>query len=422
MADQEPTAIPPTGVLPGAKRPVPGRSELVVMIAGLMALNAFGIDVMLPALNQIAHAVGLTAPGMESDNRQQMIIFSYVLGFGAPQIIWGPISDRFGRRGPLFVAIIGYIITAFACIVMRDFHALLLMRFTQGVFASGGRLVAVSIVRDLFAGRSMARFMSLVMTIFMVVPILAPGIGQLVLLFAPWEAIFVVLGIFGMIMLGWTWMRLPETLPESARQPLNLGAAMGAYGQILKSRVTFGYMCVSGVIFGALFSFIASSEQIFREIFGQTETFALWFAGIAGTLACANFLNSRIVEKVGMRRISQTALFVFTIGAALLSAISYFFGEHLYIFFPLFALCFGCFGLMGSNFSALAMEPLGKIAGTASAAYGFATTTVSSLIGMAISSQYNGSTIPITLGFVCLGLISLVIILITEKGQLFSSR
>jgi DHA1 family bicyclomycin/chloramphenicol resistance-like MFS transporter len=422
MADQEPTAIPPTGVLPGAKRPVPGRSELVVMIAGLMALNAFGIDVMLPALNQIAHAVGLTAPGMESDNRQQMIIFSYVLGFGAPQIIWGPISDRFGRRGPLFVAIIGYIITAFACIVMRDFHALLLMRFTQGVFASGGRLVAVSIVRDLFAGRSMARFMSLVMTIFMVVPILAPGIGQLVLLFAPWEAIFVVLGIFGMIMLGWTWMRLPETLPESARQPLNLGAAMGAYGQILKSRVTFGYMCVSGVIFGALFSFIASSEQIFREIFGQTETFALWFAGIAGTLACANFLNSRIVEKVGMRRISQTALFVFTIGAALLSAISYFFGEHLYIFFPLFALCFGCFGLMGSNFSALGMEPLGKIAGTASAAYGFATTTVSSLIGMAISSQYNGSTIPITLGFVCLGLISLVIILITEKGQLFSSR
>ncbi|KDA02533.1 multidrug effflux MFS transporter [Hyphomonas oceanitis] len=404
MADQEPTAIPPTGILPGAKRPVPGRSELVVMIAGLMALNAFGIDVMLPALNQIAHAVGLTAPGMESDNRQQMIIFSYVLGFGAPQIIWGPISDRFGRRGPLFVAIIGYIITAFACIVMRDFHALLLMRFTQGVFASGGRLVAVSIVRDLFAGRSMARFMSLVMTIFMVVPILAPGIGQLVLLFAPWEAIFVVLGIFGMIMLGWTWMRLPETLPESARQPLNLGAAMGAYGQILKSRVTFGYMCVSGVIFG------------------QTETFALWFAGIAGTLACANFLNSRIVEKVGMRRISQTALFVFTIGAAVLSAISYFFGEHLYIFFPLFALCFGCFGLMGSNFSALAMEPLGKIAGTASAAYGFATTTVSSLIGMAISSQYNGSTIPITLGFVCLGLVSLVIILITEKGRLFSSR
>ncbi|MBU1288217.1 MAG: multidrug effflux MFS transporter [Alphaproteobacteria bacterium] len=422
MADTEPTAIPPQGVPPGAKRPIPGRSELVVMIAGLMALNAFGIDIMLPALNQIAHAVGLTAPGMESDNRQQMIIFSYVLGFGAPQIIWGPISDRFGRRSPLFVALVGYIITALACIVMRDFHALLFMRFAQGVFASGGRLVAVSIVRDLFAGRQMARFMSLVMTIFMVVPILAPGIGQIVLLVAPWEAIFLVLALFGAIMFVWTWMRLPETLPEDARMPLNLGRAMGAYGEIVKSRVTFGYMCASGVIFGALFSFIASSEQIFREVFGQTETFAFWFAGIAGTLACANFLNSRIVEKVGMRRISQVALFIFTIGAAVLSLLTFVFGDHLYIFFPVFALCFGCFGLMGSNFSALAMEPLGKIAGTASAAYGFATTTVASLIGMAISSQYNGSTIPITIGFVCLGIASLVIILITERGRLFSSR
>ncbi len=422
MADTEPSAIPPSGILPGAKRPVPGRSELVVMIAGLMALNAFGIDIMLPALNEIAHAVGLTAAGMESDNRQQMIIFSYVLGFGAPQIVWGPISDRFGRRGPLFVAITGYIVTAFACVVMRDFQALLIMRFLQGVFASGGRLVAVSVVRDLFAGRQMARFMSLVMTIFMVVPILAPGLGQIILFVAPWEATFLVLALFGIIMLVWTWLRLPETLPEPARQPLNARQVFRAYGQIVKSRVTFGYMCASGIIFGALFSFIASSEQIFREVFDQKETFALWFAGIAGTLACANFLNSRIVEKVGMRRISQTALFTFTIVSGLLSALSYFLGESLYMFFPLFALCFGCFGLMGSNFSALAMEPLGSIAGTASAAYGFATTTVSSLIGMAISSQYNGSTIPITLGFMCLGLTSLVIILITEQGKLFSSR
>jgi len=422
MADTEPSAVPPKGVLPGAKRPVPGRSELVVMIAGLMALNAFGIDIMLPALNEISHAVGLTAPGTESDNRQQMIIFSYVLGFGAPQIIWGPISDRFGRRGPLFVALVGYIVTAFACIVMRDFMALLVMRFLQGVFASGGRLVAVSIVRDLFAGRQMARFMSLVMTIFMVVPILAPGIGQIVLFIAPWEGIFVVLGVFGIIMLSWTWIRLPETLPEAARQPLSVRHAASAYGQIIQSRVTFGYMCASGVIFGALFAFIASSEQIFREVFGQQETFALWFAGVAGTLACANFLNSRIVEKVGMRRISHAALLVFTAVAGILAVVTYFTTDNLYVFFPIFALCFGCFGLMGSNFSALAMEPLGKIAGTASAAYGFATTTVASLIGMAIASRYDGTTVPLMLGFVCLGLASLVIVLITEKGKLFSSR
>jgi len=414
------TKAPAPDMLPD--QPVPGRSELVVMVAGLMALNALAIDIMLPALNEIAHAVGLTAEGVESDNRQQLIIFSYILGFGAPQILWGPITDRFGRRGPLFVSLIGYIIMAALCITLREFHALLAARFVQGVFSSGARLVAVSIVRDLFAGRQMARFMSLVMTIFMIIPIIAPAVGQAILLVAPWEWIFGALVVFGLGMLGWTWARLPETLPAESRRPLNLGNALGAYAQVIRTPVTFGYMCASGIVFGALFSFIASSEQIFREVFGRGEDFVLWFSGIAGMLAVANFTNSRLVEKIGMRRISHTALFLFTSLSALSAVITYFVGESLLWFYPLFMLTFACFGLLGSNFSALAMEPLGSIAGTASAAYGFATTTVSSLIGMLIGSQYNGTTVPLMLGFVGLGLSSLVIILITEKGRLFSSR
>ena len=400
----------------------PGKSELVVMVAGLMALNALAIDIMLPALNQIAHAVGLTAEGVESDNRQQLIIFSYVLGFGAPQILWGPITDRFGRRGPLFISLIGYILMAMLCITLREFHALLAARFIQGVFSSGARLVAVSIVRDLFAGRQMARFMSLVMTIFMIIPIIAPAAGQAILLVAPWEWIFGALVVFGIFMLGWTWSRLPETLPVENRRPLNVGNALGAYMQVVRTPVTFGYMCASGIVFGALFSFIATSEQVFREVFHRGEDFVLWFSGIAGMLAVANFTNSRLVEKIGMRRISHTALFLFTGLSALSALITHFFGENLLWFYPLFILTFACFGLLGSNFSALAMEPLGSIAGTASAAYGFATTTVSSLIGMLIGSQYNGTTVPLMLGFVALGLSSLAIILITEKGKLFSSR
>ena len=400
----------------GAKRPVPGRTEMVVMVAGLMAVNALAIDIMLPALNQIAHAVGLTADGVESDNRQQMIIFAYVLGFGAPQILWGPITDRFGRRGPLFVSLIGYIITATLCITVREFHALLAARFVQGVFSAGARLVATSVVRDLFAGRQMARFMSLVMTIFMIIPIIAPAVGQTVLLVAPWEWIFGVLVVFGIVMLGWTWARLPETLP------LNFGTALGAYAEVIRTPVTFGYMCASGIVFGALFSFIATSEQVFREVFGRGEDFVLWFSGIAGMLAVANFTNSRLVETVGMRRISHAALLLFTTLSALSALFTVMFGESLGRFYPMFLLTFACFGLMGSNFSALAMEPLGRIAGTASAAYGFATTTVASLIGMVIGSQFNGTTVPLMIGFVCLGAASLVIILITEKGRLFSSR
>lgn len=401
---------------------VPGRSEMVVMVAGLMALNALAIDIMLPALNQIAHDVGLTAEGVESDNRQQLIIFAYILGFGAPQLLWGPITDRFGRRGPLFVSLTGYILMAGLCVTLREFHALLAARFIQGVFSSGARLVAVSVVRDLFAGRQMARFMSLVMTIFMIIPIVAPGVGQIILLVAPWEWIFGALVVFDILMLGWTWLRLPETLPADQRRPLNLGNALGAYAQVVRTPITFGYMCASGIVFGALFSFIASSEQVFREVFGRGEDFVLWFSGIAGMLAVANFTNSRLVEKIGMRRISHAALLLFTGLSALSALITFSFGESLLWFYPLFILTFACFGLLGSNFSALAMEPLGSIAGTASAAYGFATTTVSSLIGMLIGSQYNGSTIPLMIGFVCLGASSLVIILITEKGKLFSSR
>jgi len=395
---------------------------MIIMVAALMALNALAIDIMLPALGEIASAIGLTGSSPEDANRQQLIIFAYILGFGAPQLFWGPISDRFGRRVPLFVGLIGYSATAVLCITLRDFHALLAARFLQGVFASGARLVAVSVVRDLYAGRRMAGFMSLVMTIFMIIPMIAPAIGQVILFVAPWQWIFVVLALFGLFLLVWTWMRLPETLPEDARKPLNLASAFGSYLEVGRSRVTFGYMCASGIIFGALFSFIGSSEQVFRDVFGQEETFAFWFAGIAAALAGANFFNSRFVERVGMRRLSHGAMVFFILMSSALALRTWLFGESLYWFFPMFTLTFACFGMMGANFSALAMEPLGKIAGTASAAYGFATTTVSSLLGMAIGSYYNGTTLPLILGFVALGVGSLIVVLITEKGKLFSSR
>lgn len=403
-------------------RKLPGKPELVAMIAGLMALNAIAIDIMLPALGQIAGATGLVPAGAPSDNRQQYVIFAYVLGFGAPQIFWGPITDRFGRRLPLFVALAGYIATALLCVLMRDFWALLAARFLQGVFASGARIVAAAVVRDLFAGRAMASFMSLVMTIFMIIPIIAPALGQLILFVAPWEVIFVVLAVWGLLMLGWTWTRLPETLAPAARRPMDARSIAGAYLSVVHSRVSFGYMCASGVIFGALFGFIAASEQVFRGVFKQGDSFAFWFAGVAAMLAVANFTNSRLVERIGMRRISHVALIAFILLSSALAIFTSVYGEHLFVFFPVFALTFACFGLMGSNFSALAMEPLGKIAGTASAAYGFATTLVSSLLGMLIGAQFDGSTIPLMTGFASLGIISLCIVLITERGNLFSSR
>jgi len=391
--------------------------EFVVMIAGLMSLNALAIDVMLPALDEIAAALGV-----REANDQQLVIYAYIAGFGVPQIAWGPLTDRFGRRRILFLALIGYALAGMACMFAPTFTALLFMRFCQGVFASACRVVAVSIVRDIFVGRGMARIMSLVMTVFMVVPILAPSIGQLILFVAPWEWTFGILTAMALVMLGWTWARLPETLPETARVPLNPAATASAYGEVFRCRVTFGYMAASGVIFGALFAFIGSAEQVMTEVFDTGDSFVLWFAAVAGMLSLANFTNSRLVERFGMRRLSQAALLAFISLGVLLLGLMLAFGPVFALFMPLFALMFACFGMIGSNFNAMAMEPLGKIAGTASAAYGFSTTTVSSLIGWLIGRQYDGTVIPLISGFVGLGLTCLVFVAIVERGKFFSSR
>ena len=386
------------------------------MVASLMALNALAIDIMLPGLSSISDHYNLLR-----DNDQQLVIFSYIAGFGAPQLIFGPISDRFGRKGLLTICLIGYAIAGIACIMTPSFTTLLLMRFTQGVFASGVRVIAVSIVRDLMSGRAMARLMSLVMTVFMVVPILAPTIGAGVMLVAPWQWTFALLSVAAMVNLVWIHWRLPETLPAAQRQPLNLKQTGRAYWQVVSTRITFGYMCASGVIFGALFAFVAASEQIFTDVFGQRETFALWFAGVAGALAISNFTNSRIVERFGMRRISHTVLILFIVLALTNVITLHMFGEKLWLFYPLFCLTFGCFGMLGANFTALAMEPQGKIAGTASAAYGFASTTFASLIGYLVAGQFDGTVAPFMVGFVVLGISSLTIVFITERGKLFQT-
>ena len=383
------------------------------MVAALMALNAFAIDIMLPGMGVIADYYGVTG------NQQQWLLYSFMIGFSAPQLIFGPITDRFGRRTLLRICIAAYVVFAFMCMATKSFYILCLVRFLQGIFASGIRVMAVSIVRDVTAGRAMARIMSLVMTVFMIIPIIAPAIGQGVMIIAGWKWMFGVLGVAGLIILVWVHFRLPETLKQENQQELNISKALSGFWQVLTTRVTLGYMAASGVIYGALFAFIAAAEQIFEDVFHAGDRFALWFAIIAGTLAVGNFVNSRVVERYGMRRMSHGILLAF-IGFSIANyIILQTAGEKLIYFLPLFALIFGCFGMLGANFSAIAMEPQGKIAGTASALYGFSTTGVAIMFGYFVSSQFNGTVSPIVLGFVVLGILSLIIVLITERGKLF---
>lgn len=388
--------------------------EFVAMIAFCLAMNALAIDTMLPALDEIAEHYFVA-----SGNQQQWVIFAYILGFGVPQLFAGPISDRFGRKIVLRISFFFYVIFGFACMFMPSFETLLAARLCHGISAAGIRVTATSIVRDLYAGRNMARTMSLIMTVFMVVPILAPGIGQVILTVTDWRWTFGVLGVLGALLWCWIELRLPETLASNNRRPLRLAVIAAGYKQILTTPVTIGYMLASGILFGSLFAFIGASEQIFSEVFDQEKYFALWFAGIAIMLSIANFTNARVVQRYGMRRISHSALILFTSLSLINYLLTLHYGPHLIIFFPLFAICFGCFGMVGANFSALAMEPLGKLAGTGAAAYGFATTTVASLFGWSISSQYDGTVTPILLGYTVLGAAALLTVLITEKGRLF---
>ena len=391
--------------------------EFVTMIAGMMALNALAIDTMLPALHDIAETYSL-----QRENDQQLVIFAYVAGFGAPQLIFGPISDSFGRKYLALGCILAYALLGFACMVAWSFPILLATRFLQGIAASGIRVIAVSVVRDLTGGRAMARIMSLVMTVFMVVPILAPALGQGVMLLVPWQWTFGILGVAAILIGIWITLRMPETLAPENRRPLNFRASLGAYKEVIQTPITLGYMCASGIIFGALFSYVASSEQVFRDVFGKEETFVLWFAGIAGSLSVSTYINSHIVERIGMRRVSHTVLLGFIVVASLNALLMATAGEKLAIFYPLFALTFACFGLIGANFNSLAMEPLGRIAGTGSAAYGFMTTTVASFFGWMVASRFDGSVVPLLEGYVGLGLLCLVVVLIAEKGRLFTSR
>lgn len=391
--------------------------EFVAMTACLMALNALAIDIMLPAMSEIGQALGVVHA-----NDAQLIVVIYMLGFGTSQLVWGPVTDRFGRKNVLTIVLIGYMIASVGCTLSQDFSGLLIWRFLLGVAAGGTRVIAVSVVRDLYVGRSMARIMSLVMTVFMVVPILAPGIGQVILTFLPWQGIFGVLAVGGGLMLVWTFTRMPETRPPEKCTPFNPKAVASAYMTVFKTRVAFGYMLASGVIFGALFAYISASEQIFNDVFKRPDLFVYCFAIIAGALSFANFTNSRIVERLGQRVISHFAIIGFTVSSLVLTIVTIIFGPNLITFVALFSLVFMNFGFMGPNFNSMAMEPLGRIAGTASALLGFASTTMAALIGGAIAHQYNGSIVPVLWGFVLLGVLSLIVVFWTEGFRLFDAQ
>jgi DHA1 family bicyclomycin/chloramphenicol resistance-like MFS transporter len=397
----------------GVKRP--GTREMTVMLAGLMALNAFAIDSMIPALADIGRSLHVA-----HENDQQLVVIAYFLGFASTQLIWGPLADRFGRKPVLGMGVVLYCAFALLCAAAASFPLLIAGRVAMGASAAVTRVLVVAMVRDLFEAEAMARVMSLVFMTFMLVPVLAPNIGQLILLFAPWRAIFVVIALYALIMLGWSWTRLPETLHPEFRRPLQWRSTFRAIGTTLSERQSLGYTLATTISFSGLVAYISSIQQIVFDAFHAGRFIGLVFASIAAPMALASWLNSRVVGRFGLRRVGHSAALAFMAVTGIHAAIALAGLESLGVFIILQALTMACFAFTSSNLGTLAMEHMAPIAGTASSVQGVVGTVGAALIGFAIGQQFNGTAIPFVVGTALCAAGGFLLIVLTEPKRLFA--
>ncbi|WP_010216162.1 multidrug effflux MFS transporter [Sphingomonas sp. PAMC 26621] len=393
------------------------RHEFVAFVAALMAVNALGVDLMLPALADIGRDLSIATA-----NHRQWIITAYMLGFGTGQLAYGPLTDRYGRKPILIITLLGFVAASIFAASSGTFGALLGARILQGLMSAATRVLAVAIVRDNFSGRTMARTLSVAQMIFFLVPILAPSLGQVLLTMGPWRFIFYALAGFAAFVLAWTLARLRESLPVARRVPISIATLSSSYRLTLTNRYSAGYALAASLTFGGIIAFVASAQQIFVDEFHAGERFTILFAVCAFSMGCASFANSRLVERLGTRLISQVAVFGL-IGLSLIHLAVIATGAESLITYMVFqALSMTCIGLCGSNFGAMAMEPVGHIAGTASSVQGFITSVGAVLVGTAIGQSYNGTTFPLAIGYLAIGVAVLGIIWVVEGGALFKPR
>lgn len=392
------------------------RWEFIALAAALMALNALAIDIMLPGLQEIGASLNVA-----DENSRQYVISAYFGGMAAALLIYGPLSDRFGRRGPLLVGLTIYVMAAAAAVFAPTFEVLLALRFIQGVGAASTRVIAVSVVRDRFGGRAMAEVMSLIFMTFMVIPVIAPSLGQLMMIFANWHMIFVLMALIAAAITFWTWARLPETLHPEDRREIDVSSIAQGFRIVLSNRMSLGYTLASTAVFSALFGFINSAQQIYVGIYGLGAWFPVLFAVVAGLMAVSSFVNSKLVSRVGMRRLSHGALLGFMTVSAIWFIWSLTGPVPLAAFVILFALVMIQFGWIGSNFNSIAMEPLGHIAGTASSIQGFIQTLGGGVVGAMIGQAFDGTVTPLAAGFFGVALVGLALVLVAERGRLFGT-
>ncbi|MDC5044450.1 multidrug effflux MFS transporter [Acinetobacter baumannii] len=373
--------------------------EFALLMALLMSIVSFSIDAVLPALGEVGRVFEL-----KNNNQTQWVIIGIFSGMTIGQLIAGPLSDAIGRKRILFTGIIIYFLGSLLCFTTQSFEWFLVGRFIQGIGVSGPYVASISIVRDKYSGAQMARIMSLIMMVFMVAPAIAPSLGQLIIHFFGWRDIFVLYMIYATVVGAWVALRLEETLLPENRLPMRLQAFQDGFKEVVSNKTTMSYLLCAGFCFGGFIGYLGTSQQIFMQQFGKTgQEFSAYFAVLAGVMGIASFTNSKIVMKFGMRPI---CIYGF-LGLYLISLI--FLGIQLigvtvaFWMFMLYAcILFLLFGTLFGNLNAIAMEPMGHVAGMASAIIGAASSVLSLILASIIGQLYNGTLIPMTCGFVIL--------------------
>lgn len=373
--------------------------EFALLMALLMSIVSFSIDAVLPALGEIGRVFDL-----KNNNQTQWVIIGIFSGMTIGQLIAGPLSDAIGRKRILFAGIIIYFLGSLLCFTTQSFEWFLVGRFIQGIGVSGPYVATISIVRDKYSGAQMARIMSLIMMVFMVAPAIAPSLGQLIIHFFGWREIFVLYMVYATVIGAWVALRLEETLLPENRLPMRLQAFREGFKEVVSNKTTMSYLLCAGFCFGGFIGYLGTSQQIFMQQFGKTgQEFSAYFAVLAGVMGIASFTNSKIVMKFGMRPI---CIYGF-LGLCLISLA--FLGIQLlgvavsFWMFMLYAcILFLLFGTLFGNLNAIAMEPMGHVAGMASAIIGAASSVLSLILASIIGQLYNGTLIPMTGGFVIL--------------------
>lgn len=388
-----------------------------MLLAMSMAMAALGIDFMLPAFGAIRSDLSLPPQSTAVAG----LVTAYFLGLAAGQLVYGPVSDRYGRRVTLFIGYGVYALGALAAAISPTLSLLFVSRFIWGVGAAGPRVVTLAVIRDRFEGERMSQVMSFVMAVFILVPIMAPSLGSAVIAVVSWRWLFGVCVALAVAMALWSWQRLPETLHDEHRLELRFGRIMRAARLVVSHRRTAAYTLAMTALYGVFTSYIGSSEIIFGETFGRPSDFPIIFGGLAAVMGASMLLNARVVRRVGTRRLAHIVLIAYVIAATVLVSIALATGGRppLWLFLVGLAAMLSAHALLIPNFNTIAMAPMARIAGTASAVIGAVQIAVGALLGSLLDRAFDGTVRPLSFGFLGYGVIALALVVWAERGRLF---